>query len=112
MVDIPLYHWTPTTNRKSILKLGLLPNKACLTSTEWRAPYICFAESPSWAWALSGAFHPEIIEWDLWQTSIDRLTEPKRIKSYDNHRWHEVRTWHRVYKRNLWFVGTRVLKEK
>lgn len=78
------------------------------TSTGWRAGYICFAESPSWAWALSGYFHPEIESWDLWQTNVDRLREPELKPSYDDHHWHEVRTEYRVYKRDLWFVGVRL----
>lgn len=108
MPETPLFHWSPSRNRSRILKVGLVPNRPCLTSTEFRAPYICFAESPSWAWALSGAFHPDIAEWDLWQTSIDRLVKPRRTPTYDNqHRWHEVRTRERVYKRDLWYVGSR-----
>lgn len=73
----------------------------------WRAPYVCFAETPSWAWGLSGAMRPDILAWDLWQTSLDRLPEPELKPSYDEHRWHEVRTAHRVYKRDLWYVATR-----
>lgn len=105
----PLFHWTPTTNRPRILRLGLVPGRPSMTS-EWTAPYVCFAESPSWAWALSGHFHPEVESWDLWQTTMDRLFSPKRLKTFDtHHRWHEVRTNERVFKRDLWYVGTRTV---
>lgn len=76
-------------------------------SVGWKPPYVCLAETPSWAWALSGAFHPEIDEWDLWQTSLAQIGKRKILPSYDNHRFHEVRAFERIYKRDLWLVATR-----
>ncbi len=106
--DFLLFHWSPTARRKQIIRYGLRPNMRPVVSTPgWKPPYVCFAESPSWAWALSGYFHPEIREWDLWQTSMSRLGRYEVVETYDQHRWHEVRSFERVFKRDLWYVATR-----
>jgi hypothetical protein len=106
--DVPLFHWSPAVRRKQIIRHGLRPRQRPVTSShDFRQPVVCFAESPSWAWALSGDFHPEVSLWDLWQTSLRSLTDPILMPSYDSHRWHEVRTEHRVFKRDLWLVGQR-----
>lgn len=105
--DIPLYHWSPRDRRKQIIRYGLRPKMISSSSIEWKPPYICLAETPSWAWALSGANRKEILEWDLWETSLKRLGKYKILKSYDHHRFHEVRSFERIYKRDLWYVGSR-----
>lgn len=107
---MPLFHWAPTERRKQIIRHGLRPSMRGTTAADqsWRAPHVCFAESPSWAWALSGYFSPHIKRWDLWQTYYGDLVEPKVIKTYDKqHIVHEIRTSHRVYKRALWLAGER-----
>lgn len=109
-VDLLLYHWSPTDRRKSIVRNGLLPGSRSRTF-DWRPPYVCFSDSPSLAWALSagvtGSEHPS---WDLWMVWASCLNgyevlpfddEPDRVKEY--------RVYHRIYKRDLWFVGTRGL---
>lgn len=103
----PLYHWSPSDRRKQIIRYGLRPSMRA-TQMSVRAPVICFADTPSWAWALSGALRPDIPHWDLWQTSLDRLESPTVLGSPDRSTgiW-EVRTTHRVYKRHLWLVGHR-----
>lgn len=114
--DTPLYHWTPTRHRRQIIRRGLVPGRRQVTHPDepgvhgWRAPYVCFADTPSMAWALSGA-QPSAPsgEWDLWQTWLRRLDEPLILTSLDTatRGIHEVRTGSRVYKRDLWLVGSR-----
>jgi hypothetical protein len=107
-----LFHWAPATRRRQIIRYGLRPNMRATTSSNdegWRAPVICLADTPSWAWALSGGmpYTPAGV-WDLWQTSLDELTDPVVLPSTDRASGiHEVRTEHRIYKRNLWLVASR-----
>lgn len=102
-----LYHWAPTARRKQIIRYGLRPSMRATTSSVC-APMICFADSPSWAWALSGGMRSDVTWWDLWQTSLDRLDEPTVLGSPDRSSGiYEVRTTKRVYKRHVWYVGSR-----
>lgn len=110
----PLYHWAPTARRGQIIRYGLRPRmRPTVTIGDhdtYRAPYVCFGDTPSWAWALSGemSFAPAG-SWDLWQSLLDRMTDPVIIAA--EHRpsgIYEVRVEHRVFKRDLWFVGSRV----
>lgn len=105
----PLYHWAPTTRRKQIIRRGLVPHRRGTTPTD--AEYIgpvCFATSPNLAWALSGTHRPDITSWDLWTTWLHRLTDPVTVANDQMHDGlHEIRTMSRVYKRDLWLVGTR-----
>lgn len=105
-----LYHWSPRARRKQIERYGLRPGMRTTTTTENLGGLaICFADSPSWAWALSGDMRwtPDGI-WDLWQTSLDRITDPV-VMACDTRPsgLYEVRTEHRVYKRDIWYVGSR-----
>lgn len=105
-----LFHWTPVARRKQIIRHGLRPamRPTTHTATGWRAPYVCFADTPSWAWALS-AGQPTAPpgDWDLWQCYADRLEDPYISPADWSNGIHEVRTGHRVPKRHLWHVGTR-----
>lgn len=105
-----LYHWSPKSRRKQIIRYGLRPAMRCTTTTEVLGSCVCFADSPSWAWALSGGMRwTPCGEWDLWQTSLDRLIDPVVLATDERPSGlYEVRTEHRVYKRDLWLVGTRV----
>lgn len=111
---MPLFHWAPSARRKQILRYGLRPGMRPTTSSvptvSYGAPCVCLADSASWAWALSGEMdYTPSGEWDLWQTQLDRLVDPIVLPS--PHRMtgiYEVRTEHRVYKRDLWWVGSRV----
>lgn len=106
---MPLYHWSPRERRGQIIRYGLRPSMRSVTSSE-SFPVICFADAPSWAWALSGdmRFTPAG-EWDLWQTSLDRLSDPVILPSDRRMSGvYEVRTVSRVWKRDLWWVGSRV----
>lgn len=103
-----LFHWSPRERRNGILRYGLVPGKK-ETSSTGRYNCVCFADSPSWAWALSGEMRwtPSGV-WDLWQTSLDLLTEPVILPGAERSSGiYEVRTEHRVYKRDLWYVGSR-----
>jgi hypothetical protein len=107
---ILLYHWSPTDRRGQINKYGFRPSMRSVDGL-WKPPYVCFSDSPSLAWGLSGAFHPEIHSWDLWMTDttcvsgyetimFDRdRTEPERVKEY--------RIYERIFKRDIWYVATR-----
>lgn len=104
----PLYHWAPAVRRKQIIRYGLRPGSRVTTSSEVGAPCVCFADSPSWAWALTLQGRGCPGEWDLWQTWLHSLTEPLVLASPDRPSGvYEVRTEHRVFKRDLWYVGSR-----
>jgi hypothetical protein len=109
----PLYHWSPTSRRKQIIRYGLRPYMRPNTTMgeDWghKAPVVCFADTPSWAWALSGAMRwTPTGEWDLWQTFLEDLIDPVILASDERPSGiYEVRTEFRVYKRFLWLVGTR-----
>lgn len=109
-----LYHWAPRVRRKQIERYGLRPGMRSTTSTgPLGAAAICFADSPSWAWALTLRGRGHIGEWDLWQTSLDRLTSPIVLATDDRPSGlYEVRTEHRVFKRDLWLVGSRTKEER
>lgn len=108
---IPLYHWAPANRRRQIERYGLRPAMRPSTSLgEWKAPYVCLADSPQWAWALSGNNRwTQDGEWDLWTTWMARITEPIIQPTPDRPTGiYEVRTEHRIFKRDLWYVGSRV----
>lgn len=105
---IPLYHWSPRNRRESIKRLGLMPGKLSKDGN-FRPSYICFAASPSLAWGLSGQ-HSEIKgEWDLWMVWS---TSPSQYRTHSvcnkPRCCLEYRIFERVYKRNVWYVGTRI----
>lgn len=108
MRDLLLFHWSPTERRRRIIRYGLLPSSPSTTNPceGWVAPYICFGVSPAWAWALSAAFSPHIESWDLWQ--VWRADLPRNKAVWDEGRIKEVRSFERVYKRHLWYVGSRL----
>lgn len=106
---IPLYHWSPESRRASIQRLGLLPGRPSIDG-EWRPPYVCLSATPSLAWALSGAHHPEVDRWDLWMVWSDVPTALMKLRDVDtNGRSHvkEYRVRERIWKRDIWYVATR-----
>lgn len=109
-----LYHWSPRARRKQILRYGFRPNMRPTTSSglDWRAHYTCFADTPSWAWALSGgmSWTPEG-EWDLWETNLYQLKDNRVVILPDEERpsgIYEVRVEGRIFKRQIWYAGSRV----
>jgi hypothetical protein len=110
--DTPLYHWSPTAKRGQINRSGLLPGRRTTTSTAddgFRGAAVCLADSPSWAWALSGGMPwTPAGSWDLWETRLELLTDPVVLASQDRASGlYEVRTEHRVWKRDVWLAGQR-----
>lgn len=104
---VPLYHWSPTARRKGIEKRGLCPSSRSVDRA-WKPPYVCYSDSPSMAWALSGRFHTEVPEWDLWMTwsNIPAGLEIMPLDG-DHDVIKEVRVYERIYKRDLWYVASR-----
>lgn len=108
----PLYHWSPWARRGQIKRYGLRPGmRTTISSAGWRPPYVCLAETPSWAWALSGMRDEHKPRqagiWDLWQVNVNGLTG-ELIESFDRqHQWHEVRVRERIYKRRVLYLATR-----
>ena len=112
-LDLVLYHWSPTTNRKNINKVGLKPGRLSLQG-DWRPPYVAFADEPRLAWFLSGRMWPSIPSWDLWmvyhefQTSYQGYeiitdTYPSSGRTYVK----EYRIYTRIFKRDISYVATR-----
>lgn len=112
--EMSLYHWAPHPRRKQIKRYGLRPGMKLTTSSgvgmeSFVAP-VCFAVTPSWAWALTLKGRGYGGLWDLWETRLDWLKDPIILPDEDpdhNLKVYEVRTEHRVYKRHLWLVGSR-----
>ena len=114
----PMYHWSPRDRKKQIIRYGLRPHMRPSTTVGddpslkgYKPPYICFADSPSWAWALSGwqRRFPVGSEWDLWMTYLSDIKEPVIHATPDRPTGlYEVRTCHRIYKSRLWYEGSRV----
>lgn len=102
-----LYHWSPTCRRKGIEREGLKPGKLSVDGS-WRPPFVCLATDPMVGWALSGDFHPEVPEWDLWAV---RLKEGHHIEvMYDDcyeDLVKEIRVYDRIYKRGVQYVASR-----
>lgn len=103
-----LFHWSPAARRKQILRYGLRPGCRVTTSSA-RFDVVCFGDSPSWSWALSGEQRNSPSgQWDLWQTSLDLLANPTIIPGETRSSGiHEVRTQVRVPKSKLWYVASR-----
>lgn len=117
-----LFHWAPTKYRKSIIRHGLRPGRKPTTSlmdpsdklnADWTSPVVCFADTPRWAWELSGGMPwTQGGAWDLWQTWSTSLVDPiiRPDTPGDGQRpsgIYEVRTMTAVRKRHLWLVGSR-----
>lgn len=112
-LDLILYHWSPSYNRKSINRFGLDIHRKTLQG-DWRPPYVAFSDDPLLAWVLSGKMWSEIERWDLWmcyipsQTSFDHyeiITDT--YQDSGRHYIKEYRIYTRVYKRDLTYLATR-----
>lgn len=106
-VEVPaLFHWSPSSRRKGIERRGLVPGSLAI-DRKWRPPYIALAPSPEAAWQMSGedergAGHPS---WDLWQVWLSNVGA--EAIPYDDGSAREFRVYERIYRRDLWLVGTR-----
>lgn len=111
-LEVVLYHWSPTANRRSIQRNGLMPGKLSL-SGDWRPPYVALADEPLLAWFLSGRIWPEIKSWDLWMCYAENQTSFNGweiiLDTYRSGRTYvkEYRIYKRIYKRDLHYIGTR-----
>lgn len=111
-LEVPNYafHWAPKSRRKSIIRTGLMPG-SWSRDRLWKPPHICVAESPRVAWILSGRFHEreeDLGPWDLWEVWLGEQKQLELIP-YDDHpnMIKEIRIFERVYKRNVWLIGSR-----
>ena len=68
---------------------------------------MCLADSPVLAWQLIGRYRRSIRDWDLWWTT-SAAAAPMEMIPFDSGPPREHRVYHRIYKRDLWFVGSRV----
>jgi hypothetical protein len=102
------YHWAPLDRRKRIKKVGLLPG-SWSTDRMWKPPYICLAQTAEIAWSLSGAMpRGQLVKnWDLWEVWVGDQPGFEIIyeDSFDHIK--EIRVYERIYKRNIWYVGSR-----
>ncbi len=112
-MDLVIFHWTPTINRASINKIGLVTNKLSLQG-EWRPPYIAFSDDPFLAWYLSGKMFPRIKSWDLWMCHMPSQTSfihyeiiTDTFIDSGRHYVKEYRIYSRVFKRDLTYLATR-----
>ena len=107
---ILLYHWSPSSRRKGIERFGLVPGKISVDK-QWKPPYICFSDSPSQAWGLSGGMNGHLhSSWDLWMVWSNFLVPGYEVLFFDNGEPKEYRAYSRIYKRDIWYVGTREVK--
>ena len=103
-----LYHWSPVSKRKSIMRDGLCPHRIS-NKGNWRSPYTCFCRYPSTAWGLS-ANHNKIKRWDLWCCWTDAVGKYETINFGGKWWMTEYRVRSRIPKSKVWHVGTRVFK--
>jgi len=59
------------------------------------------------AWGLSANMDKRKIEWDLWMVWSSVLDGYETLSTDGSGRPTEYRTYHRIYKRDIWYVGTR-----
>lgn len=104
------FHWSPIERRKSIEKVGLVPGHLSRDGL-WRPPYVCLSQRPSMAWGLSGGMDREggPAGYDLWQVDLSEQTGFEILFDDRDQSVKEARVYERVFKRNLWYVGTRMV---
>lgn len=105
-----LYHWSPSSRRAAIQREGLvIGSPVVIHSAEgWTPTYLCFSDSPSFAWGYSGALSNVAEDWDLWQVWSDSIPGGVFIRSdHVGCRPAEYRAKSSIPKDKLWFVATR-----
>lgn len=103
-----LYHWTPVSRRKQILKQGLRVGRKPVVHSQ-AFQYLCFSNSPSMAWALSAVHYPTG-EWDLWMCWSDCVDGSIAKREDLNPLTTEFRFYQDIPKSKIWLVGTREYK--
>lgn len=105
-----LFHWSPTTRRKQIIRRGLVPGSRSVDGL-WRPPYVAFADTPSLAFALA-KHREDITSWDLWMVWKSSIQGGFEMLPYDDgeavNTCKEYRVYDRIWKRDCWYVGTRL----
>lgn len=111
----PLYHWSPRTRLSSIKKLGLVPRKPRVSTTEgededdgFRQDGVCFSLDPATAWAYSQGVFKVPGTYDLWQVWLEPTDEVHVLPGWGA-RIVEVRVHNRIRKARLIWVGERVI---
>lgn len=108
-----LYHWSPVSRRKGILKHGLCPKKKSRDGS-WRPPYICFSRYPNVAWSLSATHDDAPKEWDLWVVWSDFVGKYKTMNNARRPRAQyymtEYRGFQRIPTRHVVFIASRTFK--
>lgn len=107
-----LYHWAPTSRRKSILNMGLCPGKKSRCGL-WKPPYVCFTKSPSLSWGSSAdmGITGKVEDFDLWMVWSNCLGGYELLPEYKGG-MREYRVYHRIKKSLIWYVGTRTFKPR
>lgn len=104
-----LYHWSPASRRAAIQRQGLvIGSDTVIHSAGWTPTYMCFSDSPSFAWAYSGALSQVAEEWDLWMTWSNWI--PGGVFRRGDHSARmpaEYRAKSNVPRSKLWLVATR-----
>ena len=98
------YHWALKERRKRIERVGLVPGNWSRDRL-WKPPYVCLAPFPELAWNLSGALDKSPKVWDLWQVWVGEQSGYEELL-FDNGNLKEIRVYERIYKRNIWYVGS------
>lgn len=116
----PMFHWSPRSRRKGILRSGLLPNmRPTVTGggayinnvtgelEEWRMSAVCMSPSPQTAWDYSAGTIGDTGEtWDLWQIRLAD-TDEIHVRPDFGPYLIEIRVANRIPKSRLWWVGER-----
>ena len=102
-----LYHWSPASRRKSILKYGLVPGKKSVCGT-WNPPYVCFSKSPSYSYGSCAFYKTDVKEWDLWMVWSNSLEVYEILPPLKGCDTKEYRVYHRIKKSRIWYVGSRL----
>lgn len=104
----PLYHWSSTGRRESILEHGLKPGSMHTIQQPRRKPLaICLSSSPNLAWSLSGGIFGYLSpKWDLWQVTLDDADEV-HVEPCWGAQIQEVRVANRIPSDRVWWVGER-----
>lgn len=119
-----LYHWSPSTAGRGILRHGLRPrtetvvaghpvppNLGHYVSEDEAETYraVCLGTTPAAAWALSGMFSAEPGQvWDLWEVNLADDDEV-HIRTEYGPEMFEVRVLGSIPKSRCWFVGSRAV---
>ena len=114
----PLYHWSPRSRLKMILRSGLLPGKRnhhgpALNDdgTEFRQPAVCAALDAATAWAYSHGAWKSTGTFDLWQFDLVE-DDDVEVRRCWGPRIIEVRVHNRIRKGRLHWVGERTVEPK